>query len=220
MALVTSASDAMIFQMASQISKEHPQIDIPTAISIAAKLLPAASQMGGRSATAVPKKPKKPRAKNAYMFYLAQNRTAFKEELTAAAKDKDPDAKLRVTEVTKLAGARWKQLSMAEKLPYEQMAAEAKLKLQNATASTTDNTNDGGTAAAAAPDTMVVETPAIAPAATSGADATTSAVSATAAPVATSSSTNDVDSLSSDNDEDGDDPNATSVSAQPPVPPS
>ena len=211
MALTTSASDAMIFQMASEISKEHPQIDIPTAISIAAKLLPAASQMGARSATAAPKKPKKPRAKNAYMFYLADNRAAFKEELTAAAKEKDPAAKLRVTEVTKLAGTRWKQLSMTEKLPYEQMAADAKLKLQNATSSTTDTTNDGGTAAAAAPDTMVVETPAIAPA-----DTGDSSGEATAP----SSSTNGGDIFSSDDEDDADQLNTTSVSAQPPAPPS
>lgn len=212
MALTTSASDAIIFQMASQISKEHPQIDIPTAISIAAKLLPVASQMGGRTTTPA-KKPKKPRSKNAYMFYLAEKREEFKAELTQIAKEKDPDAKLRVTDVTKLAGSRWKALSMTEKIPYEQMAAEAKLKLQQDTASTTDNTSDGhpaGTGAAAAPETMAVKD-------TSGA-----AVPSNAPP----SSTNNGDIFSSDDDDDDDaeengaEPNLASVSAKPPVPPS
>ena len=196
MALTTSASDAIIFQMASQISKEHPQIDIPTAISIAAKLLPVASQMGGRTTTPA-KKPKKPRAKNAYMFYLAEKREEFKAELTQIAKEKDPDAKLRVTDVTKLAGSRWKALSMAERIPYEQMAAEAKLKLQQDTASTTDNTSDGaaaGTGAAAVP------------------------------PNAPPPSTNNGDIFSSDDDDDaeenGAEPNLASVSANPPAPPS
>ena len=38
--LTTTPTDAIIFRMASAISQEHPEIDIPTAISIAAKVLP------------------------------------------------------------------------------------------------------------------------------------------------------------------------------------
>tara|TARA_B100001989_G_C24192762_1_gene294495 strand:- start:15 stop:473 length:459 start_codon:yes stop_codon:yes gene_type:complete len=121
--LTTTPTDAIIFRMASAISQEHPEIDIPTAISIAAKVLPIA---GGQRASPSSKqhKPKKPRSKNAYMFYLDSVRAEIKQELTS--KSEDPDAKIRVSEITKIAGARWKQLPPSEKAPFEKLALDAK----------------------------------------------------------------------------------------------
>tara|TARA_Y100000816_G_C25894851_1_gene466835 strand:- start:201 stop:683 length:483 start_codon:yes stop_codon:yes gene_type:complete len=120
--LKASPTDAIIFQMASAISQEHPDISIPTAISIAAKIMPIAA---AQRTTAVRKntKPKKPRSKNAYMFYLDSVRATIKQELIPAD---NPEAKIRVSEITKIAGARWKQLSPAQKAPFEKQALDAK----------------------------------------------------------------------------------------------
>ena len=59
---------------------------------------------------------KKPRGKNAYMFYLQENRANIKKDLPESAK---------VTEVTKEAGSRWKALSDEERAVYQKMADEA-----------------------------------------------------------------------------------------------
>ena len=62
------------------------------------------------------KAPKKPRGKNAYMFYLQENRANIKKDLPDSAK---------VTEVTKEAGSRWKALSDEDRAVYQKMADEA-----------------------------------------------------------------------------------------------
>ena len=62
------------------------------------------------------KAPKQPRGKNAYMFYLQENRANIKKDLPDSAK---------VTEVTKEAGSRWKALSDEDRAVYQKMADEA-----------------------------------------------------------------------------------------------
>lgn len=65
--------------------------------------------------TTDPNKPKKP-AGGAYGCYLAKNRAAFIKECAGKP----------ITEVSKLAGARWKGLSAAEKKPFEEEYAKKK----------------------------------------------------------------------------------------------
>ena len=69
---------------------------------------------------------RKPRGKNAYMFFLAQNRTAIKEHILQAHAD-DPQFKITVAHVAKEAGARWKLLNDEQKAPFEELASKDKL---------------------------------------------------------------------------------------------
>lgn len=203
-------SDAVIFQMASQISKEHPEISIPTAISIAAKLLPATN---GRtiSTTSSTNKPKTKRGKNAYMFYLDSVRAEIKADLLATAQQTNPDAKVKVSEVTKVAGSRWKQLEAADKLPFENMAAEAKARLNSPPTADTTATVAPAAIAATAPAPVAPTADTTAPVAPTADPSTTtdpptsSPVTPTPAPVAP---TNEPDTTGS-----------TQVTASPPVPP-
>ena len=85
--------------------------------------------------------PKK--GKNAYMFYLSQNRAGIKSEIEAAKADSgsdfaadikelfgvdpdtaNPEKKVTVAAVTKIAGKRWGNLSPEDKAPFEKMAAD------------------------------------------------------------------------------------------------
>ena len=84
------------------------------------------------------KAPKAPRGKNAYMFYLESRRAAIKAQIEAAAKAEgasdEEKAKLtakgsvKVSEVTKVAGAEWKALAADAKAPFEKLAADDKAK--------------------------------------------------------------------------------------------
>jgi len=65
-----------------------------------------------------PDAPKK--ASNAYLYYTKENREKVKKEMHA----KDPAIKL--TDVTKELGARWKSLTPVEKAPYDKLAKEDK----------------------------------------------------------------------------------------------
>ena len=88
-----------------------------------------------------PKAPKAPRGKNSYMFYLESRRVAINAEILAAgtteggsqeAKEKlTKNGKVKVSEVTKVAGMEWKGLSADEKKPFEaQSAADKATKLE------------------------------------------------------------------------------------------
>ena len=87
------------------------------------------------------KTPKAPRGKNAYMFYLESRRAAINTEILAAgtaegateeAKGKlTKTGKVKVSEVTKVAGAEWKALDADAKKPFEtQSAADKAAKLK------------------------------------------------------------------------------------------
>ena len=79
---------------------------------------------------------KKPRGKNPYMFFLDSRRAEITADIKAAAEAEDASeeakAKLsakgsvKVSEVTKVAGAEWKALSAEEKAPFEKKSAEDK----------------------------------------------------------------------------------------------
>ena len=79
---------------------------------------------------------KKPRGKNAYMFYLDSRRAEITADIKAAAeaegasdeaKEKlSANGSVKVSEVTKVAGAEWKALSAEEKAPFEKKSAEDK----------------------------------------------------------------------------------------------
>ena len=60
------------------------------------------------------------RGLSAYMYYTADVRPKFKEE--------NPDAKM--TDLTKLMGAKWKTLSDEDKAPYEEKAKEDKARYE------------------------------------------------------------------------------------------
>ena len=85
-----------------------------------------------------PKAPKAPRGKNAYMFYLESRRAAIKAQIEAEAKAEGASAEakekltakgsVKVSEVTKVAGAEWKALAADAKAPFEKLAADDKAK--------------------------------------------------------------------------------------------
>ena len=79
---------------------------------------------------------KAPRGKNAYMFYLESRRAAIVAEIKAAAEadgaSEEAKAKLtakgsvKVSEVTKIAGAEWKALDESAKAPFVKQSADDK----------------------------------------------------------------------------------------------
>ena len=79
---------------------------------------------------------KKPRGKNAYMFFLDSRRAEITADIKAAAEadGASDEAKgklsakgsVKVSEVTKVAGAEWSALSAEEKAPFEKKSAEDK----------------------------------------------------------------------------------------------
>ena len=79
---------------------------------------------------------KAPRGKNAYMFYLESRRAAIVAEIKAAAEadgaSEEAKAKLtakgsvKVSEVTKIAGAEWKELDESAKAPFVKQSADDK----------------------------------------------------------------------------------------------
>ena len=68
---------------------------------------------------------RKPRGKNAYMFFLADKRAAIKEQILKAHQD-DATFKITVAHIAKEAGLQWKQLSPEQKAPFEAMATKDK----------------------------------------------------------------------------------------------
>ena len=82
-------------------------------------------------------KKKAPRGKNAYMFYLASHSANIIAEILAAANSVDASeedkakvtlsGKVKVAEVAKIAGAKWKAISAEEKAPFEELAAVDKV---------------------------------------------------------------------------------------------
>mgnify|MGYP001199246572 CR=1 FL=1 len=107
------------------------------------------------------KAPKPKRGTTAYFFYLSAHREAIKAEIKAAADGGDAEAQaklhksgtVKVAEVTKVAGARWKALSGEEKAPFETMAAEDKAKKLSEFESTTVAEEKSATVTAATPPT-------------------------------------------------------------------
>ena len=74
-------------------------------------------------------KKKAPRGKNAFMFYLESHRANIIAEILAAANsvDASEEDKVKVREIYKIAGAKWKALSAEEKAPFEELAAVDKV---------------------------------------------------------------------------------------------
>ncbi|KAH7103682.1 high mobility group box domain-containing protein [Auriculariales sp. MPI-PUGE-AT-0066] len=97
--------------------------------AVKAEKAPRASKSKAKSGD----KPK--RALSAYMFFVQDNRENIKEE--------NPDAKFG--EIGKLLGARWKEMTDADKKPYNEKAAKDKLRAErerNGTEDAADNDND------------------------------------------------------------------------------
>lgn len=113
------------------------------------------------------KAPKPKRGTTAYFCYLSAHREAINAEIKAAAEGGDAEAQaklhksgtVKVAEVTKVAGARWKALGSEEKAPFETMAAEDKAKKLAEFESTT--AVEGGSEESA---TVTAATPPAAPA--------------------------------------------------------
>lgn len=74
-----------------------------------------------------PNKPKK--AKNAYMFYSAEKNAEVKTKLSTEQDDGTLKAP-KGSEVAKEIGKMWKELTDAEKLPYQEMHKKAKAKYE------------------------------------------------------------------------------------------
>lgn len=74
-----------------------------------------------------PNAPKK--AKNAFMFFSAEKNAEVKKKLSTEQDDGTLKAP-KGSEVAKDIGKMWKELSEAEKLPYQEMHAKAKVKYE------------------------------------------------------------------------------------------
>ncbi len=78
----------------------------------------------GRRATKEPRDPNLPkRPKNAYMLFT----DSIREEVTAELVQEAPDGKIRVSDVAKVCGERWKAMPETEKQPFVEANAEAKV---------------------------------------------------------------------------------------------
>ena len=73
-----------------------------------------------------PTHPKRP--KNAFMFFTASVREEVKSELIAAS----PDGKIRVADVSKACGTRWKAMSDSDKQPFLDANSAAKVDYEKA----------------------------------------------------------------------------------------
>jgi len=127
-----SPTDTIIFSMASRITAQFPNITVSDAMTLATIALDeftSHSTPSQRTSKATkPKDPTKPkRTKNAFMFYLDNVRPALKAQLLAEAQAEDPAVTtIRVSKVTTLAGAKWRELDDATKAPFQKMADDAK----------------------------------------------------------------------------------------------
>ena len=83
----------------------------------------------GRRATKEPRDPNLPkRPKNAYMLFTDSIREEVKAELVQEA----PDGKIRVSDIAKACGERWKAMTDADKQPFVEANAEAKVTYEKA----------------------------------------------------------------------------------------
>ena len=83
----------------------------------------------GRRATKEPRDPNLPkRPKNAYMLFT----DSIREEVTAELVQEAPDGKIRVSDVAKVCGERWKAMPETEKQPFVEANAEAKVAYEKA----------------------------------------------------------------------------------------
>ena len=83
----------------------------------------------GRRSTKEPRDPNLPkRPKNAYMLFSDSIREEVKAELIAAA----PDGKIRVSDIAKATGERWKNMTEEEQQPFVDANAEAKAEYEQA----------------------------------------------------------------------------------------
>jgi hypothetical protein len=139
----TDANDKLLKAM--EIAKEFAKPENLALLGLDARSLESQGSLSKKGK----KKEKKvgpKKGKNAYMFFLAHNRAAIKSELENAkanpgsefsadikelfadpgcgADASDPDKKVTVAAVTKIAGKRWGNLSPEEKSPFEKMAAD------------------------------------------------------------------------------------------------
>jgi hypothetical protein len=78
----------------------------------------------GRRATKEPRDPNLPkRPKNAYMLFT----DSIREEVKAALIQEAPDGKIRVSDIAKVCGERWKTLTEGDKQPFVDANTEAKV---------------------------------------------------------------------------------------------
>ena len=118
---------------------------------------------------------KAPRGKNAYMFYLESRRAAIVAEIKAAAEadgaSDEAKAKLtakgsvKVSEVTKIAGAEWKALDESAKAPFVKQSADDKAAKLAAFEKAQGEASEVTVEAAAAPEVQPATPPAPPPAA-------------------------------------------------------
>lgn len=92
------------------------QVDVPTGDLDRALQNMQVKQRKNKRKEKDPNAPK--RAASAYMLWLNDNRASIKDELLTS----NPDAK--ITDVTKRAGELWKELSEAEKAPFQEKSEE------------------------------------------------------------------------------------------------
>jgi len=142
----TPITTALIFKMAATVSEKNPEISIEKAMAIAQEFASSGFMdhidLARSNQPPVKSKKKTPgpkRHKNAYMFFLAQNRGAYTKEIHSAISGADnastdlaalllennvdtvtdgAEVKVPVKLVVKLAGLRWKKLSI-DKEPSE-----------------------------------------------------------------------------------------------------
>ena len=80
----SKATTAIILQMAATISEKHPEITMEQALETARVMEPLMKDLpkvGGRSGSSPKPKKRVKRGKNAYMYYLGENRPIIKEDL-------------------------------------------------------------------------------------------------------------------------------------------
>ena len=137
-------TDTIIFSMASRITAQFPNITVKDAMTLATIAMDEFSShntTNKRTSKATkPKDPTKPkRTKNAFMYYLDSVRADLKAQLLAEAQAKDPSVTtIRVSEVTSLAGVKWKALDDTAKTPFQKMADDAKAAAIAAVSATLD----------------------------------------------------------------------------------
>ena len=132
-AQVTNTQAAFVESMTQffdQNTEGHNEEQLKQAISDAlAKTKTNATGRRGRRSTKEPRDPNLPkRPKNAYMLFSDSIREEVKAELIAAA----PDGKIRVSDIAKETGERWKSMPETEKQPFVDANAEAKADYEKA----------------------------------------------------------------------------------------
>jgi len=162
-------TDTIIFSMASRITAQFPNISVSDAMTLATIALDEFTSHNTpsqrTSKTPKPKDPTKPkRTKNAFMFYLDSVRGDLKAQLLAEAQAEDPATNtVRVSKVTVLAGAKWRELDDTAKAPFQKMADDAKAAAIAAVSSLTIAAPTPAAAPAPASTTSIAAAPPAAP---------------------------------------------------------